>query len=128
LAKRWLKRRKNTAVTAFAEDLGRFLGTAEAKAETWLNQRKDIIDQLTAVRDKAASLIHALSGENPFPWKAKRKKTGPVAKALQVASYLGDKVKPKRKRKSSWTAAQRKAVGDRMRKYWAARRAVKKRK
>jgi hypothetical protein len=108
-------------VTAFAEDLGRFLGTAEAKAETWLSQRKDIIEQLTAVRYKAASLIQTLSGEG-------RKKSGPVAKALLAASYWSDKVKPKRKRKSSWTTAQRKAVGDRMKKYWAARRKAAKKK
>src|SRR5207244_10487723 len=52
-------------VVDFAEDLGRFLGTAETKATAWLDQRKTVLEQLTMIRDKAANLIHMMSGENP---------------------------------------------------------------
>lgn len=38
----------------------------------------------------------------------------------------GVKVRARRARRQSWTAAQRKAVSDRMRKYWATRKAAKK--
>jgi hypothetical protein len=38
----------------------------------------------------------------------------------------GVTVRVGRPRRQSWTAAQRKAVSDRMRKYWAARKASKK--
>ena len=33
---------------AFAEDLGRLLGTAQAKARYWLGQRQEIVKRLTA--------------------------------------------------------------------------------
>ena len=45
----------------FAEDLGRLLGTAEKKAVAWLEQRKAITVQLTALRDKANQLLEQLS-------------------------------------------------------------------
>jgi hypothetical protein len=38
----------------------------------------------------------------------------------------GRQAKRPRARRQSWTAAQRKAVSDRMRKYWAARKAARK--
>src|SRR4051794_11518412 len=34
----------------FAEDLGKLLGTAQAKASSWLDQRKVIADQLAQIR------------------------------------------------------------------------------
>jgi len=48
----------------FAEELDKVLGTASVKATAWLKQRKAMLDQLIAVRDKAIGLIRALSGEN----------------------------------------------------------------
>ena len=38
----------------FAEDLGRFLGSTQAKASAWLDQRKKLLDNLMKVRDTAA--------------------------------------------------------------------------
>jgi hypothetical protein len=49
-------------IEAFAEDLGRIFGEAESKAAAWMNQRTTILEQLTAVRDKASGLINSLSG------------------------------------------------------------------
>ena len=54
----------------FAEDLGKLLGTTERKATEWLSQRENVAKQLSAIRDKASSLLQQLgsfSGENPFP-------------------------------------------------------------
>ncbi len=51
-----------TKVEAFAEDLGRLLGTARAKAEGWLGQRKTIAKHLEDVRDTAANLLSQLTG------------------------------------------------------------------
>ena len=42
-------------IEAFAEDLGRILGTARAKADSWLGQRQAIVKQLTQLRDEASS-------------------------------------------------------------------------
>ena len=37
----------------FAEDLGRLLGTAQAKAQGWLGQRQNVAKQLEQIRDTA---------------------------------------------------------------------------
>ncbi|SRR5216684_7620049 len=38
----------------FAEDLGKLLGSARSKAESWLSQRKAIVKHLSEVRDAAS--------------------------------------------------------------------------
>lgn len=44
-------------ITAFAEDLGKVLGTAKAKAEGWLGQRAQIAKTLESIRDTASKLL-----------------------------------------------------------------------
>jgi hypothetical protein len=44
----------------FAEDLGRILGTARSKADSWLGQRQAIVKQLTQLRDEASNLLSQL--------------------------------------------------------------------
>ena len=52
------KRQKTTSrLEGFAEDLGRLLGTAAAKADKWMAQRQAIVKQLTDVRDTASKLL-----------------------------------------------------------------------
>ncbi len=46
-------------VIAFAEQLGRVVGTVQAKAEGWLDT-KALSDQVTRVRDSAATLLQQL--------------------------------------------------------------------
>jgi hypothetical protein len=41
----------------FAEDLGKMLGRARAKAEGWLGQRQVIVKNLTELRDTASKLL-----------------------------------------------------------------------
>ena len=48
------------AIGGFAEDLGRILGQARNKAESWLGQRRAIVKQLTQLRDEASSLLNQL--------------------------------------------------------------------
>ena len=43
-----------------AEDLGGLLGTARAKAEGWLGQRREIVKQLSEIRDTATKLLSDL--------------------------------------------------------------------
>ena len=50
-------------IEGFAEDLGKLLGTAQAKASSWLEQRKSIAEQLTQIRDTANDYLQRLSGE-----------------------------------------------------------------
>src|SRR6476620_4886736 len=47
-------------VEAFAEDLGHLLGSARAKADSWLNQRQEIVKHLTGIRDTASNLLSQL--------------------------------------------------------------------
>jgi len=52
------KRQKDTSqLVGFAEDLGRLLGTAAAKADKWMAQRQAIVKHLTDVRDTASKLL-----------------------------------------------------------------------
>ena len=99
-----------TTLETFAEDLGRVLGTAETKARGWLQQRRDIAKQLTAVRDKADELLREL--------------TGGAAKMAAAVNQARTSVQKGRKRgrRKPMSAAERKAVSERMQKYWAARR------
>jgi hypothetical protein len=104
------KRTAGTTLETFAEDLGRVLGTAETKARGWLQQRRDIAKQLTAVRDKADELLREL--------------TGGAAKMAAAVNQARTSVQKGRKRgrRKPMSAAERKAVSERMQKYWAARR------
>jgi hypothetical protein len=47
-------------IEEFAEDLGRLLGTAKIKAQSWLDQRKAITEHLTGLRDTANQLLAQL--------------------------------------------------------------------
>jgi hypothetical protein len=49
----------------FAEELGTFLGNTERKAAEWLSQRKRVTEQLTAIRDKASSLLQQMGSMVP---------------------------------------------------------------
>ena len=52
------KRQKDTSqLEGFAEDLGRLLGNAAAKADKWMTQRQAIVKQLTDVRETASKLL-----------------------------------------------------------------------
>src|SRR4030095_11922376 len=51
------------AIGGFAEDLGRLLGHARNKADSWLGQRQAIVKQLTQLRDEASKLLKQLRHE-----------------------------------------------------------------
>jgi hypothetical protein len=50
----------DSKVEEFAEELGRLLGTAEAKAKGWLRQRQQITKTLEGIRDTANNLLAEL--------------------------------------------------------------------
>lgn len=98
----------------FAEDLGRVLGAAEAKAHVWLNQRKSVVEQLSAIRDKANGLITTLSGE--AAGRGRRAAARPAAKTA---------VRTVKRAKRKLSAAARKAISDAQKARWAKHRAAK---
>jgi hypothetical protein len=55
-----VRSQQSSQIEAFAEDLGRLLGTARAKADSWLGQREQISKQLAEIRDTATSLLSEL--------------------------------------------------------------------
>jgi hypothetical protein len=118
-------------VVEFAEDLGRILGTTQKRAEDWLNQRHAVAAQLTQIRDAATKYLQQLSGAGAASAVAVRRgrrgrPRGTVKQAKSAAaSDAGTGSSGRKRRRRHMTAAQRKAVGDRMRKYWAARRKSK---
>ena len=111
----------DSKIIDFAEDLGRLLGTAERKANEWLSQREEITKRLTELQNKAGQLLTAL-GESPLPWAAKRKPGRPPGSTKAAGAAAAASAGATKRKRSKMSAAQRKAVGERMRKYWAARR------
>ena len=103
------------AIEGFAEDLGRLLGTARAKAEGWLGQRQHVAKQLEQIRDTAASLLTQLGdatirrrGRRPGPQGPRKKAQGPRATASGA--------NPRRK----LSVKARKAISEAQKKRWAA--------
>ena len=94
-------------VEAFAEDLGRLLGTAQTKANHWLGQRQAIVKHLTAVRDTASKLLTDLGHQ-----------------AERTQKFAPAPLSKRKRRKLS--AAARKAISDAQKKRWAALRSEKK--
>lgn len=79
----------------FAEDLGRLLGTTERKAAEWLNQRQTVVQQLTAIRDKAGDLLQQLGQrETPFSTATSQ------GRAARKGSARGAKKAGRRKRRA----------------------------
>jgi hypothetical protein len=65
-------------VIAFAEQVGRIVGTVQTRAEGWLD-RKMLTDQIAHVRDSATHLLERLSGGDK----------GNAPKALRVSDPNG---------------------------------------
>lgn len=111
------------AALDFAEDLGRFLGSTQRKAEEWLGQRNALTERLTQIRDAANGYLQQLTGGTNGAGLGETRATrrGRPAGSKVMAAAGSANPSGKRKRRGM-TAAQRKAVGERMKKYWAARR------
>jgi hypothetical protein len=107
----------------FAEDLGRLLGTAQAKASNWLSQRKDVIDELTQLRDTANQLLSDLTGSTAGAARGARRGERKTSNGTASRSATATGARKGGRRKMS--AAARKEVSQRMRRYWAARRKEK---
>ena len=106
-----------TAIEGFAEDLGRLLGAARAKAEGWLGQRQNVAKQLEQIRDTAAGLLNQLTGV------PERRRPG-RAKTPQPVVPMGTLPEKGPRRKVS--AKARKAMSDAQKARWAAvRKAAK---
>jgi hypothetical protein len=103
----------------FAEDLGRLLGSAQAKAEGWLGQRKQISTTLEGIRDTASNLLNQLGHKaaSVAGRGGRRGRPPGVSRDSDIAAApLG-----KRKRRKL-SAAARKAISDAQKARWAKQR------
>jgi hypothetical protein len=105
-------------IEGFAEDLGRLLGTAQAKATSWLDQRKVIADQLTKIRDTASDYLRRLSGTESGGAVEGRKRRG---RPPGSGKKTGRKGRPpgSGKRKGGMSAEGRARVAAAQRARWA---------
>jgi hypothetical protein len=110
----------------FAEDLGRMLGTARAKAEGWLGQRQAIAKHLSDIRDTASKLLSDLGHE------AQR-----VVRRGRPAGSGRGPGRPKRgpgrragsgRKRRTMSAEARKAISEAQKRRWAAQKAAEKKK
>jgi hypothetical protein len=115
-------RGKPAGIEGFAEDLGRLLGTAQAKAHGWIEQRQTIAKQLQQIQHTASTLLSELSGSAPARGLRRGLRRAAVASASAAAS-AENIVTTRRKRKLS--AKARKAISDAQKRRWAAVRAAK---
>jgi hypothetical protein len=72
-------------VVAFAEQLGRMVGTVQAKAEGWLD-RDALKTQVSSVRDSAADLLKQLAGEKTGRETGGRTKPGQASAAKKATA------------------------------------------
>jgi hypothetical protein len=77
-------------VVAFAEQVGRLIGTVESKSERWMDQ-KALSDQLTQIRDGAVDLLNHL-GSALASGRAAAKPQKPQRKASTPAGRSGGTV------------------------------------
>jgi hypothetical protein len=118
MAKRDVRRTEHK-LEEFAEDLGRLLGTARAKAEGWLGQRQTIVKNLTELRDTATKLLTDLGHQ------AERVvRRGRPAGSRNQPQVAKQPVSRKKRRKMS--AAARAKIGAAQRARWAKLKAGKK--
>jgi hypothetical protein len=99
-----------TRVAGFAEDLGRILGTAQARASAWLNQRQQISKQLTQVRDTAERLLREIAGSGAGGGRRGRRPS--------TAVVAGEAPPVRRRRRIS--AAARRKMSEAAKRRWAA--------
>jgi hypothetical protein len=104
-------------IEAFAEDLGRILGTARAKADNWLSQRQEIAKHLSDIRDTASHLLSKMGEQAGSVVRRGRPRKADIQYAPQPVS---------RKRKRKMNAKARAAISAAQKARWAKIKAAKK--
>jgi hypothetical protein len=115
-------RKSQARIEGFAEDLGNLLGTARAKAENWMGQRRTIVKNLTELRDTATKLLSDLGHQAER--MARRGRPAGSRNAAPAKRGPGRPAGSGRKKKRKMSAAARKAISDAQKKRWAAQKAA----
>ncbi len=110
-------------IEEFAEDLGKVLGTARAKAEGWLGQRQQIVKSLTELRDTASKLLADLGhGAERVVRRGRRAGRG----IAQAARRGPGRPAGSGRKKRTMSAEARKRISDAQKKRWAKQKAAAK--
>jgi hypothetical protein len=108
----------------FAEDLGRLLGTAQTKAESWLGQRKAIATQLAQIRDTANQYLQQLGDTASSVAGAVRR--GRRGRPAGSKNRRGPGRPKGTGKKRTMSAAARKAISAAQKARWAKQKAAEK--
>jgi hypothetical protein len=105
----------DSKIEDFAEELGKLLGTAQAKAEGWLGQRKQIAKTLEGIRDTASKLLGDLGHEAAVGFRRGRGRPA------------GSKnTEPAGRKRRKMSAKARAAISAAQKKRWAKQKAGEK--
>ena len=112
-------------VEEFAEDLGRVLGTARAKAEGWIDQRKTITTELAKIRDTASELLTQLAGRGADMAPTVRRGPGRPRKDAIRAGEVYAPAPPTKRQRRKMSAAGRARISKAQKLRWAKQKAGK---
>jgi hypothetical protein len=112
------------ALGDFAADLGKFLGTVQSRATSWLDQRKAIADQLTEIRDTANQYLEQLTGraQNAVAAVSRRRGRSAGAAGEPGGGATTARAKGGRRRGFRMSEEARQRIAEAQRKRWAKRR------
>jgi hypothetical protein len=112
----------------FAEDLGKLLGTARAKAEGWLGQRQAIVEHLQGVRDTANQLLAQLGHQTDAIVRRGRPAGSPNRRSGRPADATNAKgiIIVSGKKRRTMSAKARAAISAAQKRRWAKQKAAQK--
>jgi hypothetical protein len=105
-------------IEGFAGDLGHLLGQARGKAESWLDQRKNIVSSLTELRDTASKLLADLGHQAQEQVARVTRRRGGRPRVKRKAAPT-----PEETRRRVLSPEARKRISDAQKARWAAMRA-----
>lgn len=114
--------RAERRIEEFAEDLGRLLGTARAKAEGWIGQRRNVARRLEEIRDTAGELLKRLGGGWKSADRAVRADSPAATARPRKAAAPPDTppaAPPQPRKKRTMSAAARQAISEAQKARWA---------
>ena len=116
--------RKDSQIEDFADELGKLLGSAQAKAEGWLGQRIQITKTLESIRDTAAKLLTDLGHQAQRIARRSRLAGRKTLAKRRPATQAGTVGRKRRK----MSAKARAAISAAQKARWAKLRASEKKK
>jgi hypothetical protein len=113
-------------IEEFAEDLGRLLGTARAKAEGWIDQRQQVAKHLAEIRDTASHLLQQLAQAAVGLTRRRGRPAGSGRGPARQAKGGPGRPKSSGRKRRTMSPEARAKIAAAQKKRWAAVRAAQK--